>query len=215
LLSIAVDVQGSNIVKRYARQFGVTFPVAVDSADVFGRAYGLKAVPVTFLVDENGIVRLRGTGPTRGLLKEVEAALATRIEIDRKASAKRTSQQSKAELERAVELTPEDWRARIALAESYEAEGQIDKATAQCEAAAKAHPYAAGAYFAWGKILLHHGNNEAGLEKLKRARDLDPDNWRIRKQIWAIENPDKFYSDKSPDFAWQKEELKREKGDTK
>jgi len=49
------------------------------------------------------------------------------------------------------------------------------------------------------------------LSKLKQARDLDPDNWRIRKQIWAIEHPDKFYTGKSPDFNWQSEQLKKEK----
>ncbi len=49
------------------------------------------------------------------------------------------------------------------------------------------------------------------MSKLKQARDLDPENWRIHKQIWAIEHPDKFYSDKSPDFGWQREELAREK----
>ncbi|MCI0540680.1 MAG: hypothetical protein L0Z50_36230, partial [Verrucomicrobiales bacterium] len=45
------------------------------------------------------------------------------------------------------------------------------------------------------------------LVKLKKARDLDPDNWRIRKQIWTIEHPEKFYTQDSPDFGWQKEEL--------
>lgn len=59
--------------------------------------------------------------------------------------------------------------------------------------------------------MLQQGRKDAALTKLKQARDLDPDNWRIRKQIWAIENPDKFYTGKSPDFGWQSEQLKKEK----
>ena len=63
------------MVKPYTQKFGVTFPVAVDTADVFGQAFGLKAIPVTFLVDEVGIIRLRGGGPNAALLQQIEAVL--------------------------------------------------------------------------------------------------------------------------------------------
>ena len=72
---IAVDVQGSKVVEPYVEKFGVTYPVAVDASDIFGQAFGLKAIPVTFLVDEVGIVRLRGEGPSRALLAQIEAIL--------------------------------------------------------------------------------------------------------------------------------------------
>lgn len=32
---------------------------------------------------------------------------------------------------------------------------------------------------------------------------LDQDNWIIRKQIWALEHPEKFYKGKV-DYDWQK-----------
>jgi len=63
----------------------------------------------------------------------------------------------------------------------------------------------------WALVLLHQGEKNAALAKLKQARDLDPDNWRIRKQIWAIEHPEKFYTGDSPDYDWQNEQLNREK----
>jgi hypothetical protein len=63
----------------------------------------------------------------------------------------------------------------------------------------------------WGLVLPHQGANASALQKLKLACDLDPGNWRIRKQIWALEHPDKFYTGDSPDYDWQKEELAREK----
>ncbi len=78
LLSIAVDVQGTAVVQPYTQKFGVTFPVAVDTADVFGQAFGLKAIPVTFLVDEVGIIRSQGGGPSPALLDQIESVLKER-----------------------------------------------------------------------------------------------------------------------------------------
>src|SRR2546422_5796638 len=37
ILSIAVDVQGAPVAKPYVQKAGVTFPVAVDTADVLGQ----------------------------------------------------------------------------------------------------------------------------------------------------------------------------------
>ena len=36
--------------------------------------------------------------------------------------------------------------------------------------------------------------------------ELEPDNYIIRKQIWAVQNPDRFYSG-DVDYAWQKEQM--------
>ena len=37
---------------------------------------------------------------------------------------------------------------------------------------------------------------------------LDPENWNMRKQLWAIENPDKFYDGKV-DYTWQHEQVEQ------
>ena len=37
---------------------------------------------------------------------------------------------------------------------------------------------------------------------------LEPDNYIIRKQIWAVENPDKFY-DADIDFDWQRRQMEQ------
>ena len=44
----------------------------------------------------------------------------------------------------------------------------------------------------------------------KKSVEIDPDNYIIRKQIWAIENPEKFYSGKV-DYNWQKKNIKQNK----
>ena len=210
-MSIAVDVQGPSVVKPYTQKFGVTFPVAVDSADVFGQAFGLKAIPVTFLVDEVGIIRLRGGGPNAELLQQIESVLGEPLSKTRGAAPQLASTRSREELESTLGRTPDDRRARLALARLYDAEARFSDAISELEAAARVQPREASVLFLWGLVLLHQNERDGALAKLKAARDLDPENWRIHKQIWAIEHPDKFYTGESPDFGWQKEELRREK----
>ncbi len=53
---------------------------------------------------------------------------------------------------------------------------------------------------------VRRGEDESAVELLKRAFPLEPDNFIIRKQLWAIEHPEKFY-DGDVDYAWQREQL--------
>ena len=211
MLSIAVDVQGPKVVRPYVEKFGVTYPVAVDASDIFGQAFGLKAIPVTFLVDEVGIVRLRGDGPSPALMEQIEAILKELQTSVRGQSPQLPAAATRADLEQRLAATPDDWNSRLALARIYDEEGQPARAVAQLEAATKLRRRDSRIAFAWGLVLLHQGEKDAALVKWKQARDLDPENWRIRKQIWAIEHPEKFYTGDSPDYEWQKEQLRQEK----
>ena len=60
-----------------------------------------------------------------------------------------------------------------------------------------------------GLGLLHQGDRAGAVAVWRRALAADPDNFVIRKQIWAVEHPDKFYP--AIDWAWQKEQLARER----
>jgi len=192
------------------KKFGVTFPVAVDSADVFGSAFGLKAIPVSFLIDEVGIVRLRGGGPEKGFLDQIASILKEPLSEVRGRAPELPAARSTEQLEQAVAESGGAWKSRLALAERYAESGRGRQAIALFEEVARVRPDDSRLLFTWGLVLLRAGEKEAALVKLKAARDRDPENWRIRKQIWAIENPDKFYGSDSPDYGWQREELKRE-----
>ncbi len=206
-----MDVQGACVAKPYVEKAGVTFPVAVDTADVLGQAFGLKAIPVSIFVDEVGIVRWRGGGPSKDLLARVEELLREPVTKLRGTAPQLATAVSMEELERRVRADTADWKSRVALARAYAEAGRPDAAVPHLDAAARIQPADSSARFVWGLVLLQQGQKEAALAKLKQARDLDADNWRIRKQIWAIENPDKFYAGESPDFGWQSEQLKKEK----
>ena len=158
-----------------------------------------------------GIVRLRGGGPSRELFAQIEELLREPVTSLRGTAPQLPAAAAPEQLEHKVAASADDWRSRLALAQVYAEPGRFDDAIRNLEAAAKLKPAESSVPFVWGLVLLQQGQKDAALTKLKQARDLDPDNWRIRKQIWAIEHPDKFYTGKSPDFNWQSEQLKKEK----
>ena len=66
------------------------------------------------------------------------------------------------------------------------------------------------ALFRTGLAEYKAGNSDAALQEWRQAAALEPDNWIIRKQVWAIENPERFYSG-AVDFAWQKEQIAQDR----
>jgi tetratricopeptide (TPR) repeat protein len=62
--------------------------------------------------------------------------------------------------------------------------------------------------FGEGRKALERGEREEALRLWRRALELDPDNWIVRKQVWAVEHPELFYP--KIDTDWQKEQLQRE-----
>jgi len=56
-------------------------------------------------------------------------------------------------------------------------------------------------------VLFGQGNRDEAVTHLKRAFTLDPENWLIRKQMWAVENPDRFYAG-DVDYDWQRAQVK-------
>jgi hypothetical protein len=64
--------------------------------------------------------------------------------------------------------------------------------------------------FSLAAHFLGNGKSARALVQLRKARDADPRNWLIRKQIWAIDHPERFYQGKV-DFAWQHEQYLKER----
>ena len=62
--------------------------------------------------------------------------------------------------------------------------------------------------FGEGTALFTAGDTVRALETWRRALELDPDNFLIRSQIWAVENPERFWP--AVDREWQKAQLLRE-----
>jgi peroxiredoxin len=88
LVVVGVNLQeGKSIVRPYADDFGMDFPIAIDVDGEVGDAYRLLGLPVTYFIDRDGIVRSVFTGPfeesNRGT--EVRGAIE-QTELDRRIS---------------------------------------------------------------------------------------------------------------------------------
>lgn len=62
--------------------------------------------------------------------------------------------------------------------------------------------------FAEGVQLLGDGCRDDALLTWRRTLDLDPENFVIRSQIWAVKHPEHFYP--VADRQWQEQQLLRE-----
>ena len=67
----------------------------------------------------------------------------------------------------------------------------------------------ANSHFREGLELYRTGDVEGAMAMWRRGLEMDPDNYIIRKQIWAVENPERFY-DGDVDYAWQREQRSAE-----
>jgi hypothetical protein len=63
--------------------------------------------------------------------------------------------------------------------------------------------------FRRGLDLYQRGETQDALAEWRQGMALEPDNYVIRKQIWAVENPERFY-DGDIDTDWQ--QVQRELG---
>ncbi len=64
-------------------------------------------------------------------------------------------------------------------------------------------------WFRMGAEALRKGDKKAALRYWRKALEQEPDNFVIRKQIWALEHPEQFYP--KINFDWQREQLSKEK----
>jgi peroxiredoxin len=59
ILAVSIDVQGVAITKPFQQEYHLTFPILHDTDDRVGLMYGARSIPMSFLVDRQGVVRHR------------------------------------------------------------------------------------------------------------------------------------------------------------
>jgi tetratricopeptide (TPR) repeat protein len=209
-LSVAVDVDPRR-PEPFAKN--LPFPTAVDSAGQLARLFDFDVVPNGVFVDEQGVIRFIHIGgfdirrPEVG--PQVDALLGTDFSQD--AAYLNSLPQEALELEvLRVELAakPDDPALHFALGEALLREGRLSDAEASLRQAADLDSTDWSARFGLGTALYQQGRTAEALASWRAALELDPANFTVRKQIWMIEHPEKFYP--TIDFDWQKEQLARE-----
>ena len=56
-----------------------------------------------------------------------------------------------------------------------------------------------------GLELYRQGRVKEAVALWRRGTEIDPANYILRKQVWAVENPDRFYAG-DVDYDWQREQ---------
>jgi len=62
ILAVSTDAQGAAVTRPFQQEMGFTFPILHDAEYRIGLMYGARSLPMTFMVDRNGIVRQKVPG---------------------------------------------------------------------------------------------------------------------------------------------------------
>ena len=57
ILAVSTDAQGAAVTRPFQQENGLTFPILHDADFRVGLSYGARTLPMTFMVDRQGIVR--------------------------------------------------------------------------------------------------------------------------------------------------------------
>ena len=167
-----MDAQGASVVHPWHNKAKAKFPTLVDSQNILGNSYNLKAIPFGVMIDEAGRL-IKPPFNINVANKETIAMLEKWL----------TEPAFNTTLLRSMKLHKKSKNPKV---------------------------IEANARFQLGLTLLEVGKKKEAIVEWRKALVLDPQNWVIHKQIWAVEHPDKFY-DGNVDYGWQKAQLEAEK----
>jgi hypothetical protein len=80
----------------------------------------------------------------------------------------------------------------------------------QADSSTGSTQFEADLLFRRGLDLYRKGSMEAAITLWRWGLDLDPGNYIIRKQIWAVQNPERFYNGEV-DYSWQREQMSKDR----
>ncbi|MBI5888212.1 MAG: TlpA family protein disulfide reductase [Deltaproteobacteria bacterium] len=63
IIAVSIDSDGTEVVKAYAKKYGITFTVLHDRSGKVKEAYKTTGVPETFIIDQNGVIAEKVWGP--------------------------------------------------------------------------------------------------------------------------------------------------------
>jgi len=77
LVMVAVDIQEpAELVREYARKFGLTYRIGLDTTGAISEAYSVFGLPTHYFIDRQGVIRDRNFGPlTRDQMEQRVAAI--------------------------------------------------------------------------------------------------------------------------------------------
>ncbi len=215
LIGVAMDGQTDEAVRQFAAQARVTFPMVVDSTDCLWDVLGFDHIPNGYYIDERGVIRYLKVGGfdireslnakiLDDLISEKWSKKPIRIPEKPKVSFKKEV----VEISQHLKSITRSADKRLRLADLLVKTGQYRKAAREYDTVLAQQPRNARALFGRGVVFLRDGKQAQALKAWKSAHAAAPTNWVIRKQVWALEFPDRFYP--RIQYEWQNEQIRRE-----
>ena len=205
MVSVAIDIQGAEAAKPYVKKSGVKYTALVDENNVLGKLFGVNYVPLHYIIDEFGIYRMKERDPQKIAdfldLEKVDVRLVVKAKDS-------PAVYDIKRLKEIVEWDPDSANAHLMLGDALIQQGKYEEGISEYREAVDLRPESAEGSFRIGRAMLRQGREKQALVELKKAWELDKGNWIIRKQIWAIEHPEKFYDGKV-DYDWQKKQMEK------
>jgi tetratricopeptide (TPR) repeat protein len=174
-------------------------------------------VPNGFFVDEQGILRYAKIGGFDARNPADVAAIERLLAAPGIPQATqpgfeytRSIEEALHRAEEAVKRDPENLDLRLTLAERRVEAKQDAEGLRGFQSALEKDPKSTRALVGLAAAYLDLGQKDKALSALRQASALDPGNWIIHKQIWAIGHPEQFYP--AINSKWQEEQLQQEKG---
>ena len=200
-----MDIQGADVARPYVEKAGVTYAALVDESNILGELFGVGYVPLHYVIDEFGIYRMEEGDPGKitDFLKTEKVNMELVVKADPAPSMYDVDR-----LRAIVAKHPGNATAHLMLGDALVQRKEYAEGIAEYRKAAELDPESAEGSFRIGRALLRQGKNDEALVELKKAAGLDEGNWIIRKQIWAIEHPEKFYEG-NVDYGWQKTQVEQ------
>lgn len=211
LLGVAIDAVPDG-ARAFTEESGVTFPMALDSRNLLNAILGIKTVTNAFLLDEAGRLRWQHLHGFRVARPEM-LAMAERVvdgDLEEFVASPGVLQESlEIESIRAeVAADPDNVDYLLMLGEALGREGSNDEALASYARVLELRPDDSTAHYATGSLLLAAGRKEEAVAAWRAGLAVDPMNFTLRKQIWMIQFPERFYP--KIDMRFQVEQIKRE-----
>ena len=64
LVLLSIDIgEGQAQVQAFAQEQGLTFPILLDESGGVAQTYFIRAIPYSFLIDREGVIRVQHIGP--------------------------------------------------------------------------------------------------------------------------------------------------------
>ena len=80
ILAVSVDQQGAVVTRPFKEAMGLSFPILHDSDYQVGLIYGARTLPMTYLIDRQGIIRQRVFGARDWNSQEARKLLSELLE---------------------------------------------------------------------------------------------------------------------------------------